>query len=266
MDLKLNGKVAIIAGGSSGIGAATAKALAAEGCNLIIIARNEYRLNSFCMQLAKDYSGVTIYPFNSSLNTQDLVNLVVSFCLRKFESLDILINCISGADFIDQPFELMPEETWSNAFNGKFTGYIKMISATLPLMKQQGSGCIVNIVGLTAKEPSAALMVPGIINAGLVNMAKSIANEYGKHNIRINTINPGYINTPRFDKFITKTSSATKTSASEIIEQVAQKVPLGKIGLPEDVANLVLFLVSERSSYITGTCVNIDGGLSKSIF
>ncbi|MEA5536959.1 SDR family oxidoreductase [Crocosphaera sp. XPORK-15E] len=264
MDLGLKEKVALVTGSSAGIGYAIAEKLALEGCQLIICGRNQKRLEEAEQKLAR-FSG-KILKFVADIQQEPDSKLLVQESLKQLGKIDILINNSEGAKFDNEAVENISKNQWNDAFSGKLMGYIRMTNLVLPTMKQQKWGRIINIVGSSGKEPSARLIKSGVANAGLINFTKAVATQVAPWNILVNTVNPGLIDTPRHQEFINMFAQQENKSVNYLVENINNSIPLGRRGSPDEVANLVVFLASECSSYITGVAISVDGGGSSSAF
>lgn len=268
MDLNLDGKVVIVTGASAGIGKAIMTLFAKEKCNLIVCSRNLSKLNRSVKRLITEYSNFKIYALRANVHTCEGAEEIIKFTLSKFNRIDILVNNSDGPIVGTNNFENISEFDWKNSFEGKLHGYIRMSQFVIPIMKAQKWGRIINIIGLSGKEPGLynKMIAAGIINAALINFTKSIAKDLAQYNVLVNGINPGYISTQRFKKYLTNHSNIKGFTLKNVKQSILNDIPLHKVGQPEDVANLAVFLASERANYIDGATINIDGGLSLSAF
>lgn len=268
MNLNLQGKVAIITGASAGIGKAIFKLFLEENCHIVACSRNLPNLKRTLKELIKYNNDVEIHAIEADVHNYEDAKRVCEYTLSKFNQIDILINNSEGPVLKKTQFENISELEWTNCFQGKLHGYIRMSQLVIPIMKNQKSGRIINIIGLSGKEPmlDTNRLAAGIINAALINFTKSLAKNLAKWNILVNGVNPGYINTPRFKNYLLSQSMDAHLARAKVKQHILKQIPLHKIGESEDVANLVLFLASERAKYIDGVTINIDGGLSNSAF
>jgi 3-oxoacyl-[acyl-carrier protein] reductase/bacilysin biosynthesis oxidoreductase BacG len=264
MDLHLNGKIALIAGGSSGIGLATAQQLAQEGCCLFLCGRTPATLEEAKTSILMNVPQCAIELFATDIYKIGAAQLMFDQAVRHFGRVDILVNSTEGASFTPNA-NIFSNQSWLEAWEKKLLGYIRLAHCAFELMKKQHSGKIINVVGLTGKEPSPHLMMSGVINAGLINFIKAFSKTAAQYNVCITGINPGFIETPRYHAFI-HTLSQVSGHPDELIEKnLCEEVPLKRIGRAEEVAALITFLASSLADYITGTTINIDGGLSQAI-
>jgi len=264
MDLQLKGKVALIAGGSSGIGKATAQQLAQEGCHLLLCGRTRKTLEIAKTSILASSPYCMVEIFEADVYEAKEVQQLVNETIRTFGAIDILVNSVEGACFTPD-IEIFPYQNWLEACEKKLLGYIRLIQLVFELMKKQRSGKIINVIGLTGKEPSTNLMMSGVINAGLMNFIKAFSKAAARYNVCITGVNPGFICTPRYQLLIQTLSKNTGHSDEFIAKNICDEIPLRRIGRAEEVGALITFLSSGLAAYITGTTVCIDGGLSKAI-
>lgn len=262
MELNLSGKVAMISGASKGLGKAIAYAFADEGVKLSICARNEKQLAEIAADIRAIKDVEVIYTVADMKNEADIQQFVKN-TIEKYERIDILINNAGSAppgDFLE-----MKDEIWEDAWRLKFLGYMKLSREVFLHMKKQQNGRIINIIGTGGRQPMKDYMVGGHINAGLLNFTKLLANEGAPYNILTAGINPGPIKTDRWVGMIAKKASLAGQDPESFEKDLLADIPLKRLALPEEVADLVTFLSSERASYITGTTITIDGGMTTGI-
>jgi 3-oxoacyl-[acyl-carrier protein] reductase len=250
IELDLKGKVAIITGGSEGLGRAAAHRLAAEGSKVAIMARRPEVLNQAAEAIRTRTDVIAIA--GDVTRTEDCRRLVDEV-VQKWGRIDILLNNAGSAQAYG--FEDVDEELWQADWNLKVMGAIRMTRLVIPIMRRQRDGRIVNITTVNGKTPKANSLPTSVSRAAGINLTKSLANQYAAENIRVNTICIGLVRTPQIDRW----SGGTDLDAH--YENLAkQRVPLGRVATPEEFADLFAFLVSDRASYITGASINFDGG------
>ena len=252
MKLGLEGKVAIVTGGSKGIGQATALGFLAEGASVLVCARGKEALEE-TVRLAGKQSEGRIVGMQADLTQGDAITAVVAKCRDTFGRVDILINNAGSARPGD--FLTLPDDAWTEDWTLKFFGYVRMAREVLPLMQQQGNGVIINVIGTGALKPMGSYMIGGAANAALNHFTKALADEAAKRGVRVVGVNPGPILTERLEKFLSTFGSGN--SREEVLKKMT---PLGRVGKSEEVADLLLFLSSERAAFIHGANITIDGG------
>lgn len=262
MELGLTGKIALVTGGSMGIGYATAFSLANEKAKVAICARDEKRLKEAAAKIA-DETGSEVFPVQADVgSTEDVENLVKTV-IDKFGRIDILVNNAGsspGGQILD-----LTEEQWYLSLSLKFMGYVRCMKAVIPHMIKQGGGSIVNVVGNDGVKPAWWEVTAGAANAADINLTLSLAEQFGGDNIRVNVVNPGPVDTQRWDWLEESYAKDKNISRKEAKERTMKSIPLGRLCKPEEVGDLVTFLASERAQYLNGAIINLDGGQRKPI-
>ena len=262
MDLGLKGKIALVTGGSRGIGKAIALALAQEGCRIAICARGEAFLKQTSEEIQRT-TGSEAVPFIADLTRMEEVARMVDGVVRHFGRIDILVNNAGSAP--GGLLENLTEEDWAQALQLKFMGYVRCCKAVLPHMRAQGRGRVINIVGNDGVKHSFWEIAPGAANAADLNLTLSLAEQYGKENITFVAVNPGPVRTERWDGLVQALARDRGTSKEDADRRAVASIPLGRICTPEEVADLAAFLASDRAHFINGTMINIDGGQRKAV-
>ena len=252
MELELGGKAAIVTGGSKGIGRATAIGFAAEGASVLVCARGREALDR-TVELARGRDGARVEAIQADLNKPEDVKRVVARCVEAFGKIDILVNNAGSARPGD--FQKLTDDEWLEDWNLKFFGYVRMAREVLPQMQKQGNGVIVNVIGTGGLIPTGGYMIGGSANAALNHFTKALANEGSKHRVRVVGVNPGPIFTDRLRLFTER-----RAAGGNMDEVLKRMTPLGRPGKAEEVADLVIFLASERAAFIHGANITIDGG------
>ena len=262
MDLGLKGKVALVTGGSKGIGKAVAHGLAEEGAKVAICARGQVDLDHAVGELSKATGGEIFAVAGDLTNPKD-VQKIVDATVGRFGRIDILVNnagAAPGGLLLD-----LDEEDWQKAIQLKFMGYIRCMKAVIPHMLKQGRGRIVNVIGNDGVKPIAIELTPSAANAADLAVTVALAEQYGRHNICINAINPGPVATERWDGLVAGIARARKISPDEAQKRAERSIPLGRICTPEEVADIVVFVASERASFMNGALITVDGGQRKAL-
>ncbi|HEX3508797.1 MAG TPA: SDR family oxidoreductase [Candidatus Dormibacteraeota bacterium] len=262
MDLQLTGKVAFITGASKGIGRAVAEQLAAEGADAVITARTAGPLDAAAKEISAR-SGRTIVPLAGDMSKPEDVDRCVNEALKRFGHIDILVTCAGSSP--GGLLENLTEEHWMSSLNLKFMGYVRSVRAVIPHMRERGEGAIVLVVGNDGLKPSYWEMTAGVANAADINFASSVAEQYGRYGVRINTVNPGPVNTDRWDGLEKAFARDKKVDQHRAHELAVSSIPLGRICEPQEVASLVTFLVSPRAYFINGAHIPIDGAQRKAL-
>ncbi len=257
MQLGLEGKVAIVSGGSKGIGRATALSLLNEGASVLVAARGREGLDEMVASAGEGATG-RLHACAADLMDGEAIKRTVAECLRAFGRVDILVNNAGSARTGD--FQSLPDEAWQDDWNLKFFGYVRMAREVMVHLRAQGSGVVVNVIGAAAFAPAANYMIGGAANLALNHFTKALAKEAAPHGVRVVGVNPGPIATDRFERLI-----AMRPEGMSREEYLQKVTPLGRPGRPEDVAELITFMASERASFITGTNLTIDGGANPAI-
>jgi 3-oxoacyl-[acyl-carrier protein] reductase len=263
MNLGLEGKAAVVTGGSKGIGRAVAEALAAEGARVTIVARDAGALGQTAREIQAK-SGVEVHPIRADLGTLAGVTQAVEEARGRLGRIDVLVNnagAIRAGGFLE-----IPDEQWTADWNVKLLGYIRMARAVFPLMRAQGGGRIINVIGAAARNPSPTYLVGGAANAALVNFTKGLADLGAPSHILVTGVSPAATRTGRWDSLIARQAEALGKPLEEVRAQAEGAYPLGRIALPSDVADLVCFLASERASFLTGICITVDGGSTRGVY
>ncbi len=261
MDLGLTGKVALVTGGSKGIGKAVARGLAQEGAKVAICARTKAELDVAAAELAKPSADV--FAVAGDLTSEADVRKIVEATIARFGRIDILVNnagAAPGGLLLD-----LTEDDWHQALELKFLGYIRCMKAVIPHMLRQGGGRIVNIVGNDGVKPIGIELTPSAANAADLAVTVALAEQYGRQNICINAINPGPVATERWDGLIGGIARIRNISPSEAQKRAEMSIPLGRICTPEEVANVAVFVASERASFMNGAVITLDGGQRKAL-
>jgi 3-oxoacyl-[acyl-carrier protein] reductase len=262
MDTGLKNRVAIVAASSQGIGRATADAFAAEGCRIALCARNAPALKAAADKIRKQYS-VEVLDQTLDVTDADAVHRFIDAVVAKFGSADICITNAGGPPA--KGFLAASLEEWRKAVELNFLSTVYFAREVIPHMQRKRWGRIITITSITTKQPVADLVLSNAVRAAVVGLVKSLANEFGRDGILVNNVGPGYTATDRLKELAKSRSAHLGKSEKEIFEGWAADAPLQRLGEPREVAETIVWLASERASYITGQTVLVDGGLYKGL-
>jgi NAD(P)-dependent dehydrogenase (short-subunit alcohol dehydrogenase family) len=262
MELGFNGEVVLITGGSKGIGLESAKLFAEEGCKVAIAARDADGVEAAIAAIEGSGSTEVFGTTGDMTNTED-VERVVAETLDRFSRIDVLVTCAGASP--GGSLENLTDEQWYSSLHLKLMGYVRACRAVLPHMREQGSGSVVLVVGNDGLKPIHFEVTAGAANAADQNFAAAIAEEYGAHGVRVNTVNPGPVDTDRWDLLEKAIANGRGISQADARKLVESSIPLGRICTAQEVANLVVFLASPRASFINGAHVPIDGAQRKAL-
>jgi 3-oxoacyl-[acyl-carrier protein] reductase len=257
---EFSGKVAVITGGSRGIGRAIASALAREGAQTVIAASSAENL----AVAAREMTGAPV-PTTIMADLRELVGCeqVLAAVQAQFARCDILVNN-AGATRAGNFFDL-PDAAWLDGFALKFFGCVRMTRLFWPLLKE-AQGHVVNIIGTAARNPGADFLIGGAVNAAMANLSKGLAQLGKRDGVNINVIHPGTTDTDRLQQLFAQRASASGKPVEELRRDALEKEGLRRLGQPDDVAALALFLCSERARHIQGTAIAVDGGATPDLY
>ncbi len=263
MVFEVKGKNVFITAASKGIGFATAKAFLEGGANVAISSSDENNISDAVSGLEK-ITGKKPYGLKCDLNKKEDIESAFRDAESKYGYIDILINnCGGPAPGYFNDFE---EGDWDHAYQQVLMSALQLIRLALPGMKNNKWGRIINITSLSVKQPVENLLLSNVFRSGLVSAAKTISMSESKNNITFNNISPGFIHTERLDNLALNNGGKSGKSAEDILSEMANAVPVKKLGKADDIAALALFLASENAGYINGQTIAVDGGLIKSTY
>jgi len=262
MDLELKNRVALVTASSKGLGKAVAWALAEEGAKLVICSRNKDVLEKTADDIFLG-TGVSVFPLAVDLAAADQIDWLIAETLDLFGRIDILVTNAGGpppGNFLD-----LDEDNWMQAVQLTLMSVVRLCRAVIPSMQKNGWGRIINMASISAKQPIDNLLLSNTLRPAVIGLTKSLSNELSKDNILVNAVCPGYIMTDRVRELMEAKAKKSKKNLDQVLEERTAEMPVGRVGQPEELANLVTFLASEKASYITGATYAVDGGYYKGI-
>ena len=262
MDLGLKDRVAIIAGGSRGIGKACAEELLAEGARVVLVSKDRDVNAAAVRDLSKHGSGRVI-GVPTDLDDDAAIAAMTAQVIERYGRLDILVN--SAATVIPQDFLKMSDGELARLLDQKFNPSARCIRHAVPHMRERKWGRIINISGLAGRQPHYTVVPAALNNSAMLNLTKALAAELAKDNILVNAVVPYIIDTERQDETMREWAQMTGQTEAEVRKQRVSMLPVGRMGRPEEVAAVVAFVASERSSYVVGTAWYVDGGGSMTL-
>lgn len=262
MDLELKDTVAVIGGASKGLGRACAQLLAQEGARVALCSRSAPDVEKAAKEI-RDSTGHDALAFAGDLDRPETVRDFVGAAVARFGRIDVLVNNSGGPPLARA--HNATEEQWATAVQRSLLFFARMTREALPQLKQSGRGRVINILASTVYQPIPNLALSGATRMGVVAWAKSLADEVGRDGILVNNVCPGSILTERMLSNVTSRAKELGISVEKALEQRAAETAVGRVGEPNELAYLVAFLASSRSSYITGTTILVDGGLVRSV-
>jgi len=263
MNLGLKDRVAIVAASSTGLGKAVALGLAREGAALALCARTESVLAATAEEI-RQATGARVMTRAFDVTRHEDVRSFVSDTAAAYGRLDICVANAGGPP--SRTFAETTVEDWHTAAELNLMSTVYFAKEALPRMQERRWGRFIAITSVTVKQPVDGLILSNAVRSGVSGLVKTLANEYGPYNVLVNNVCPGYTATARLLELSEKLAAKEGVSAREIEDRWARQAPLGRVGQPEEFANLVVFLASERASYITGASIQVDGGLVKGTY
>ena len=261
MEFQLENKVALVTGGSRGIGRAVALTLAHQGMHIAICGRTEDSLNKTAADIRA--LGVQAWTFQADVSRVADVTDFVGGAAAAAGRIDVLVN--NAVTSASAPFNELTDDEFRYHIDVKLMAYIRIARLVLPYMSEHRSGRIINIGGMTARIVAPLRMTNGVVNAGVANFTKQFAGYAARHNVTVNCIHPGYTATERVMQIFEREAKEMNTDVDTVIARRTNDIPLGKLVQPEDIASAALFLISPLADMITGQCIAVDGGSGESV-
>ena len=257
MELGLTGKRALILAASRGLGFACARALAQAGCDLVICSRDKGRIHEAAETIRRT-TVRRVHAVAADVSQSQAASDLVGAAVEQLGGLEIVVHNAGGPPA--GPFHTIGDAQWHHAFEQNLMSFVHLGHAAVPEMKRSGYGRILTIASSSIKQPIPQLVLSNALRPGVWGLAKTLARELGPDGILVNLIAPGRIETERITELEQVTAESSGESVQEVRRASVSSIPLGRLGQPEELANLVVFLASERASYITGQAIMVDGG------
>jgi len=262
MQTGLRNRVAVVAASSKGIGRSTAFALASEGAHLALCARNAEPLESVAEQIRKTYR-VEVYTEALDVSDDASVRQFVDTVHRQFGRLDVCVTNAGGPPA--KSFAQTTMEEWDRAYALNLRSIVSFAHAVLPYMQQRQWGRLIAITSIAAKQPVLELVLSNAVRSGVLGLVRSLATQYGPDSITVNNVGPGYTATERVQELAEVNARTTGHTAAEYEAGIAKDIPLRRLARPEEVADVITWLASERASYVTGQTILVDGGVYRGL-
>lgn len=262
METGLKNRVALVAGASQGLGRATALALAAEGTHLALCARNAGALEALASEIRQQFD---VEVFAQALDVKDGAGIgrFVHETASRLNRLDICVANAGGPPA--KPFLETTDQDWDDAFALNLKSAALFARAAIPHMQRRKWGRIIMISSIAVKQPQPQLVLSNSVRTGVLGLVRSLANDFGKDGILVNNVGPGYTATDRLKELATARAKSSGESQQQIEQVWIDQIPLGRLGRPEELADAIVWLASERASFITGQTILVDGGMYKGI-
>ena len=262
MDFGLKGKRALVLAASRGLGFASARALAGEGCNLVICSRNGERIQAAARTIAHD-TGVRVEGMVADVSDAADASRLVENAAAALGGLDIVVHNAGGPPA--GQFLAMTEPQWQKAFEQNLLSFVRIVNAAVPELKKAGGGRIITIASSSVKQPIPNLVLSNTLRAGVWGLAKTLARELAPFGILVNVIAPGRIQTERIDELDRANADRLGRSVDEVRRESIATIPLGRMGRPEELGSLVAFLASSAATYISGQAIMVDGAAGNAL-
>ncbi len=262
MNLNLTGKRALVTAASRGLGYATALGLAREGAALVICSRDEARINEAAQAIRAD-SGARVEALVADVSSAEEAGRLVGHAVTTLGGLDIVVHNAGGPPAGD--FQAITDAQWQKAFDQNLMSLVRLVNAAVPEMKKAGGGRILTIASSSIKQPIPGLVLSNALRTGVYGLVKTLAKELGPAGILINVVAPGRIQTERIEELDNAAASRRGVALDQVKQESVASIPLGRLGTPEEFANLLVFLASDAGRYISGQAIIVDGGATAAL-
>ena len=262
MHLNLTGKRALVTAASRGLGFATALGLAREGSALVICSRDETRINEAARKIRAE-TGARVEALVADVSTSEEAAHLVGHAVSALGGLDIVVHNAGGPPAGD--FLSMTDAQWQKAFDQNLMSLVRLVNAAVPELKKAGGGRILTIASSSIKQPLPGLVLSNALRTGVYGLVKTLARELGPSGILINVVAPGRIQTERIEELDNARASKLGVDLQQVKTESIGSIPLGRLGTPEEFANLLVFLASDAARYISGQAIIVDGGATAAL-
>jgi 3-oxoacyl-[acyl-carrier protein] reductase len=262
MDLGLRGRVAVIGGGSKGIGRASALMLAREGARVVIAARGQTALDDATSAI-RDETGADVRSVVCDMTSYDDIKRLVAHTVEAFGTIDIVVNNAGGPSL--GRFEQHDDAAWQAAFALSLMSVVRLTREALPYLRASDQARVINITSTAVKEPIDGLILSNSVRLGTTGLAKTLSKEFGARGITVNNVGPGLTMTDRIRPVIEAQAKASGRSFEDVASEREARIPLGRMAQPEDVAAMVVFLASAQARHVTGQTILVDGGATSAV-
>ncbi len=266
MDLGLRGRVAIVCAASRGLGRAIASALAREGSHVVLCARDAAELDAAAREIRVSVADprVRILPLPADLTDAGQIRSLVAAANQELGRIDILVTNAGGPPVA--PFPDLDDSAWDRGIELTLMSVVRCVREVLPIMRKQQWGRIVNVASVSARQPLTDLVLSSTLRPGILGLAKVLANRYSGEGVLVNTVTPGYILTSRQEEACRERAEERGIPYEQYLQELVREIPAGRLGTPDELADVVVFLCSERAGYVSGATVSVDGGMAKGLF
>jgi 3-oxoacyl-[acyl-carrier protein] reductase len=265
MELGLGGRVAVVCAASQGLGKAAAMAFAREGAHVVICSRDRKRIRAAAADIeGAGTQAIRVVPVVADLTKPRDITRLFKTAMKEFGRIDILVTNAGGPPV--GAFSDLDDKDWQAGFERNFMSAARCMREVLPHMQKLQWGRIINITSLTVKQPIDTLVISSAVRPGVIGLAKILANQYGRHGILINNVSPGNYLTARQEELAKSSAAERGLTFEQYLQEQAKEIPVGRLGLPEELADVIVFLGSERASFVNGATIGVDGGQVKGLF
>jgi 3-oxoacyl-[acyl-carrier protein] reductase len=262
MDLKLQGKRALVLAASRGLGYATALGLAREGTALVICSRDQGRIGEAAEKIRRE-TGARVEALVADVATAEEAARLVGHAVSALGGLDIVVHNAGGPPAGD--FLSMTDVQWQKAFDQNLMSLVRLVNAAAPELKKAGGGRILTIASSSIKQPIPGLVLSNALRTGVWGLVKTLARELGPSQILVNLVAPGRIQTERIEELDQAMANRRGVELTQVKQESVASIPLGRLGTPEEFANLLVFLASDAGRYISGQAIIVDGAATAAL-